>query len=310
MSETTGEVDELAVNDLFNLLGNDTRMAIMQTLWEEFDFESYVTETQAPLSFSEIRDRVLANDPGNFNYHLQALEGITLQRTEAGYLFTPLGYNLMRMIERYASFVYAEVKRTVLERGCPFCAGELEGKYTRELVHVRCRECWGLGDDGTINYIQLPSPNRDALELSWLLDVATMAMETRIRHTDAGICPECFTHLERTLDLCPSHDPGPDGKCDDCPNRFAATITVHCEDCGWGGAGPMVELALLDPAIRASFDENARGPRTAGAWHYRLNALEAVAERVVSQTGPQVEYSFEVGDESATVVIDGPTVRE
>lgn len=303
MPDTPGEDAELSVDDLFGLLGSEPRMAIMQVLWDGLTFSDYVTGSMTPLSFSVLRERTEAADPGNFNYHLQTLEGITIERTDEGYQLTPLGYNLMRMIERYTSFEYQQILPTVLERACPFCGGELVGRYERELVHVRCRDCWGLGDEGTINYVQLPSPSLGNLELPWLLDIATMEMEARIRYTETGVCPECFTQLNRELDVCADHATAVDGQCSHCPNRFASVVDAQCPACGWGGSGPTLEFALLDSAVRATFDKTGRGPQTVGPWAYRLNALSAVEETVTDPEQPRTTFQFVIDEEDVQVEV-------
>lgn len=304
MTDTAEEKTELTVDDLFGLLGSETRMAIMRALWEELTFVEYVTETMPPLSFSALRKRAGTADPGNFNYHLQSLEGVTVERTDDGYLLTPLGYNLMRMIDRYASFEYQQRSPTVLDRSCPFCDGELVGRYERELLHVRCQECWGIGDDGTINYVQIPSPSRADIELSLLLDIATMEMEARIRYTETGLCPECFAELDREITVCDEHAPDNTGRCGSCPNRFAGAISATCPACGWGGGGPALEFALLDPTLRTAFDEVGRGPQSAGPWAYRLNALARAEESQTNADDTRLVYQFEMSEATIDVEIE------
>ena len=55
----------------FALLGNETRLAILLALWEQYDPHA----TDNIVSFSEIFDRVKYDDPGSFSYHLQQLTG-------------------------------------------------------------------------------------------------------------------------------------------------------------------------------------------------------------------------------------------
>ena len=62
----------LAPDDAFELLGNETRVRILQTLGT----------ADEPVPFSELHDRVGLRDSGQFNYHLDRLVGHFLQKTD------------------------------------------------------------------------------------------------------------------------------------------------------------------------------------------------------------------------------------
>lgn len=61
----TGE-GTLSPDGAFRILGEETRMATPRAVWESPD---------EPVSFSEIRARIGNPDSGQFNYHLNKLEG-------------------------------------------------------------------------------------------------------------------------------------------------------------------------------------------------------------------------------------------
>lgn len=65
----------LPPDDAFSVLGNETRMEIIQELADASD----------RLPFSELRDRVGVSDSGQFNYHLDKLVGHFVEDTEDGY---------------------------------------------------------------------------------------------------------------------------------------------------------------------------------------------------------------------------------
>ena len=52
--------------DAFALIGNETRLAILEALW---------AADERPVSFSELRRAVGMRDSAQFNYHLQKLTG-------------------------------------------------------------------------------------------------------------------------------------------------------------------------------------------------------------------------------------------
>lgn len=77
-----GSDPPLAADELFGILGNETRMRILQTLWEAFAFEDYVVREQEPTSFSELRARTEVEDSGNFDYHLGKPVGSLVEHRE------------------------------------------------------------------------------------------------------------------------------------------------------------------------------------------------------------------------------------
>lgn len=293
-----------SVDEIFGILGNETRMNVMRVLWEEFNFQDYVMGNQEPISYSDIRKQLGNHDPGNLNYHLGELVELTIQRSEDGYTLTPLGYNLLRTIYRFDEFRYTEIEPTILEEACPFCDGRLQGRYERELVHVACLDCWGLGDGGTINYISIPASSTTDVSLKQLIAVGTLEIESRIRYTKRGLCPDCYHELDRAIDVCADHAPDSKGKCPTCQNRFGRYIMAECPACGFAGAGPLVEFALVTPKLRHAFDVIGKGPSNAGRWAYRLHALGAVENQQLDRESSAGIIRFDVGEEIIPVNID------
>lgn len=303
-STTEGLTVDISEEQLFKLLGSDIRMSILQVLWQEFHFEAYVTQSRDPLSFTDLRARSEYDGSGNFGYHLDQLTGILVERQDDGYLLSPLGYNLLRAIDTYATFEYETIGETVLEDSCPFCGGDLVGSYQREILEVLCRDCDGLAEEGHFTFVQLASTTATGLDMSRLLDIGTLTLEKRVDHARHGLCWECHSDLNRTLDVCETHERGEGGTCDDCTLRYATKLEVTCPNCGTGGTGPLLEYAILVPAVRDLFRRHDHGPHEVGPWRYRLAAFEAARETVHSHDPPVVTYQFERATESVTVRIE------
>lgn len=66
-------------------LGNETRVAILQTLAEADD----------PLPFSELRQRAGVDDPGRFNYHLSMLREYFVREVDGGYALRHAGSRIV-----------------------------------------------------------------------------------------------------------------------------------------------------------------------------------------------------------------------
>lgn len=292
-----------AAEELFGILGNATRIRVLRILWEEFDFQDYVTRQQEPTSFSTLQERAHIDDSGNFNYHLGKLEGALVEHREQGYVLTPLGYNFMRAITTFAAYEYRTIEPAVLEEPCPFCGGELRGSYEREFVTVRCTACDGLAD-GRINSVQCRATDVKSLDLRTMLDAATLRLMNGVRTSGYGFCGKCYSLAETTLDVCENHTPDGNGVCEGCLHRFGVTMTVECRHCGSGGQGPLLEYTLTAPSVLSFFEARDSGPQNVGPWRYRLAGLTAVTETLREVRSPGAVYAFSVGDDSHRVVVE------
>ena len=301
--------EEPTVEKLFRLLGNETRMGIVQALWDEFDFNAYVIESREGTPFATLRERTGVEDSGNFNYHLGQLSGVLVEDLEDGYVLTPLGYNLMRAIERYATFEYDTVDEQVLDDPCPFCGGDLVADYRREILGVRCRDCPGLALDGNFTFVQLPATGAQHLSMPGLLDAATLAMFSKITASFHGVCWECHAPMERTFEVCEEHEPDFEGICAACDLRYRTLVRANCPNCGTGGRGPVLEYAIVSSAVRALFADAGLGPEQVGPWNYRLAAFESVAGTTVETDPIAVEIAFELDGRTEHVRVEDGSRR-
>lgn len=288
MTEST---ETVTPDEIFRLVGNDQRMRIMEILWEEFEFADYVTGIHQSVPFSDLFERAGAEDSGNFNYHVNQLTGNLIERDD-GYRLSPLGYNLMRAIERYSSFTYFTIKGSQLDDPCPFCGGTLQGAYERELVGITCRDCDAL-NDGNFTYVQIPGTYAGDFEIESMLDLGSLLIEERVAYTKHGVCPDCYAPLDRQLTKCGGHATDGTENCPICDQRFGLEIRAHCEVCGWGGAGPFVEFAVIDPLARGFMTEAGCGPDQVGPWQYRLALFEAISEIDTNPRAPCYELVME-----------------
>lgn len=64
--------------EAFALLGNETRLAILGALCERID----PVESDVAVRFSELCDRVVTTDSGQFTYHLERLTGQFVESTD------------------------------------------------------------------------------------------------------------------------------------------------------------------------------------------------------------------------------------
>ena len=275
-------------NELFSLLGNETRMDALRALWRALDVPTYMKDGQKPVPFTELRTRCGAADSGNFNYHLRQLEGTLLERTDDGYALSPLGFHVLQALETQATGTEIELGPATLDDPCPFCGGELVASYEREILAVECRDCPGLGG-GDINLVRCPPvPGR---ELEELLEIGVSRLLTQLSTVARGRCPACDGPMSSTTTHCSEHVPG--GDCPACSVRFATRTESTCDACGAGGVGPLSEQAFVEPATVAFFERHGLGPHSASPWRYRLAFLSGLTETVRSTDPLTAAFAFE-----------------
>jgi hypothetical protein len=300
----TGDPEpDVDVRELFRLLGNETRMGIMRALWDRFEFQHYVVGDQDPTSFARLREAAGVEDPGNFNYHLDQLTGTLVDQREGGYVLSPLGYNLLHAIDRYRDYEYSTREEWTVGADCPFCDGRLVADYRRDVLSVRCRDCGGLASEGNFTFVELPATGTGGLSGDDLLDVATLAMFSKIRASKHGFCWDCNARMRTDITHCQSHTRGSDGICPECSLRFRTNVDATCETCGTSGHGPVVEYALLDPRVARFLDGHGRSLDQVGPWQYRLGAFRAVRETALDTDPTTVEVVFGIGEETMRVAL-------
>lgn len=80
------ELDGIAPDEAFSILGNDIRLDIIRVLWEAGAANQYddVCSATATMSFTELRRRVDITDNGKFNYHISKLTPHFVRQTDEG----------------------------------------------------------------------------------------------------------------------------------------------------------------------------------------------------------------------------------
>lgn len=120
----TDETTPLAPDDAFAVLGNETRMEILQTLGKGDE----------PLSFSELRDRVGMRDSGQFNYHLGKLQGHFIRKVDDEYELRGAGRRVVEAVLSGALTDDPVVEPTVIDMDCRLCGAPIELGFDHDRV--------------------------------------------------------------------------------------------------------------------------------------------------------------------------------
>lgn len=131
----------------FELLGSETRLAILPALREARDPGPPVGESADPvLSFSGLDDRVDVRDSGNFPWHLDKLAGPCVEETQEGYTLTPRAGPVLSAVLAGTRAEEAGFEGEPVGAEWFHSGGSVVIDYCDGILTERCTECAGTDD--------------------------------------------------------------------------------------------------------------------------------------------------------------------
>lgn len=298
----------------FALLADETRLAILLALWEEYDPHS---DDDVP--FTKLFERTGYADRGNFSYHLEKLEGqfVSQQTERGGYELTTTGLKLVRAVIAGTGVNDATREPSEIEQACPLCGAGTAVSYRDGLVFWACTECDGVAPDeietdGALGLIEFESAGLADWTPEELRAASMLAARQKGRSLFNGLCPTCSGPADGWLQCCPEHDSA--GICAHCGRQYGMLARFQCRICEEYGVASPKRLALFHPAVIAFYDAHGVSTRLqaedfeSALRVYDLidaHELEQVSEdppRVTvtaSLDGDEIHLTF---DETATVI--------
>ena len=314
-SEKGEETAGIPPDDAFQILGNETRMAILQELGK----------ANGPLSFSTLYDRVQYDTTANFSYHLEKLEEHFIRQTEDGYILQQAG---KRVVKAVLSGAVTETPvlegMKYAERFCPYCGAPLEIGYYHERVWMSCPDCPGTygpsnapgesispTDHGFLGYLRLPPAGLDGRTGAEAQEAANTWGYLDFLAMAADICPRCGARVERSVTVCEDHILT-DGLCNRCDCRHAVQLHTQCKNCIHEEVTPFVLGRLIATTEFMDFltthGINPISP-SPGSDFYR--ALLDYDEEVLSVEPFETRFTLFANNDALTVTVDaGLTVIE
>ena len=276
MSDGT-RVERRSPDELFGLLADGTRMAIVQALGE----------APGPLSFSALRERVGVADSGNFNYHLDRLVGVLVADVDDGYELTHSGAELFGSVLAGTYTADAAVDAVAPDWDCQLCGGEMVVDYADERARFRCRDC----DEGA--RFSFPPGSVEQFERSELPAAFARWWHGTVTRLVDGFCPICAGRLDRSLASPPTDEEG----------ERPEVVRFDCRRCGETARVSASTLATFQPVIEGflaehGFDLRTRHPSQIWA---ELNDWETT---VRSASPRRLTVRFGHGGETVVVDID------
>lgn len=213
------EFDGTSPEDAFALLGDETRIAIIQALGQTPD-ES--------LSFSTLRERASVADSGQFNYHLRKLVSNFVRRTEADeYELTYAGIRVIGAIFSGTFNQRGTPRSFELDAMCSVCGSSLVAQYERERVIIVCPTC-----DDQISAFGFPPgafETRTHEELPHAFDGRIRAHLSAVRKR---FCLNCTGRMHGSMitdseHLLEDQEVGIEHVCERCDNHSITSVGVY-----------------------------------------------------------------------------------
>ena len=269
-SPETNRTSDFAAAEAFALLGDETRVAILEALAGRSD---------DPRSFAQLREAVGVEDSGRFNYHLGKLVGRFVEKSDDGYRLTFAG---SRVVGAVYEGTYAEgdaIEPIAMDADCPECGGGLALTYADERVRMGCTDC-----DEVVSEFGFPPGAIAGREPETLPAVLTSHMTTLVEQLRAGLCTNCSGPIEPTFK--------PETEEEQLVLEFA------CERCQTSATTSLASVLLTEPAVIAFHYDHGVDVRRALPWTLSW-LVESEAEQV-SESPPRY---------AVTGTLDGERLR-
>lgn len=308
LEAATKAVDSQAT-EAFALLANDTRLAIMLALWEEYNPHADGNAVR----FSRIAERIEYEDPGNLRYHLEKLRGQFVQQRAPGegYELREPGMKLVRTVIAGAGVEETRMEPTEIDQKCLLCGAPTAIGYRDGCLFWTCTECAGptphaTATDGFLSatpFAPAGLADRSPEEIR-LASLAMAGRKTRLMFD--GFCPDCSGSVDGWLECCSDHDPST--ICEQCGKRFAAWARFECRVCKRHGIASPKTLALFHPAMISFYDDHGVTIRVqANDFETARRAFMHMHDHdmdLVSTGPPKVEVTASMNGENISLTFD------
>lgn len=313
--DTVAETVGARVTGAFELLANETRLAILLALWEAKDpTPPFNEEADDALSFSELYDRVDIHDSGNFTYHLDKLVGLFVRKTDETYaLATPA--------ERIFSAVFAgsltdppSFEGEPIDATCYRCGSPVVVDYTDTRFVRRCTGCEGIWENpdwppGTLVGAYRPP----AALVNRSVEAWNRECNVRDYHRRAsimeGVCPDCSGTVTTTINVCGDHDTRDETVCEQCGSLWEVQTLFVCDVCKFAWITSAWGPIFTETAVLAFFYDHGLDPRSlfdVSFYSAANKEIFAAIERtdVTSEPPLELKVIVEIDDDRLEVTLN------
>lgn len=314
--ERVAETIGAGVIDVFKLLSNEIRLAILLALWEAFD--PYRANDAVP--FTELRKRVGIRHGTQFPYHLNKLVGQFVRKTDAGYELRPSGRKLVQTVIAGAGIDDRTLDRHETDMACWICGASTEVTYRKGRVYTACTECDGSFEAsktdqvrGTISSFDFDPAGVAHRSPEEIVAASIFRGMQQYVMRMGNLCPVCSGIVESWFDVCEDHRPEPRELCCTCGRKWEIEARWLCTVCKHWGVGPPSSVVIVHPTVVAFYE--AHGVEIG----YQLNDFDRIKQfwelmtaqeqELVSTDPPRVQVTVRYeGDELRLTVDEDLTV--
>lgn len=288
---TAGDRDRTVPKEAFALLGHDIRLDILRAFFDGYspvDPDSFAdVRARRTMSYSELMAATGLEDSGKFNYHLERLRGVYVERVEAGYVPTASAIALYQAVlaNRPTESIPTDFD---VEKRCPNCDAGLRGRYEQEYLVVECPACepfWGL----TYHF---PKNGLAVREDEAVYDALYDRMMYHVGLARTGQCPSCAGVTTATL---------PRDRLD---GEATPTVEMVCTTCSWLVTVDVVSALQFDPQVTAALLDIGVPLAESSSMQATERVLPDVTGRVRSADPLRVVVEVEHTDGVAELVVD------
>ena len=300
----TGRSDPSAANDAFQLLSDETRLGILQALWEAYD-----PADERPMGFTELRERVGVEDPGRLNYHLNKLLDHFVRRTEDGYELADSGKRIVRMLLSGTAIDDPKIEPVAVDISCWYCGGQPEWSYREGWRYIECTNCDARCVEsfppGVISKTEFPPSGLRGRTPNEINEADRVWGTHRRASVMDGVCPECAGRMPvGSIQICKDHQP--DWKeyqfCEACGSIFWMLVSHVCEGCKYRWRMPTLFYPTRQPAVIAFYHEHGIEFDLA-TYEHRARLLD-FEEELLSEEPLRIRISIPSDDEALRLTYD------
>ena len=270
--------DREAVRDALSVLAHDIRLDIVLAL-----LDGWAGVHTEPQSFSELMDAVGVTDSGKFNYHLDRLRGVYVEKADGGYLPTAGATALYRAVLAHRP-TEERTQTDTLSDTCPVCGGTVTERYERSFLTVECTSC---EDWPGVTYA-FPANGLRGRAGGERLDTMATRASYHIGLARTGQCPFCAGHTQVQFD--PPTDWAED--------NGSPSVELACDTCSWWVVVGLLAPLQFAPQVVSALTEIGVEPRST-----EFHDIETRAERV-SEDPVRQALSVATAEGSMRVVVD------
>ncbi len=304
LRKDTSRPDMAATNEAFKLLSDETRLELLEALWEGTD-----PVDSSPMRFTDLRERVSADDPGQIHYHLDKLTAHFVRHSEEGYALRESGKRIVRMLVSGIALEHPEIEPAAIDISCPYCGGQTLFSYRDGWRYLECTDCdtrcVPSFPPGVISMSEFPPSGlrgRTPDEISHADWIWTAHRRASVMD---GVCPECAGAMPVTsINICDDHQPDWEEYqfCEHCESIFWILVSHVCEQCEYRWSMPISNYLTREPAVTAFYYDH--GIEFDYSTPEQFSLLLNVDKELLSEDPLRIRITIPLGENELTLTYD------